>query len=126
MGHSCQDTLEYLETANLFIVSLDSERKWFSYHHLFSELLRQRLNRRHPDLETTLHLRASNWYAKEDLIDQAVSHILMAVGISNREIAEELVLAVSTIKTHLNHIYRKLDVNNRTQAVAKSQKLDLL
>jgi len=51
---------------------------------------------------------------------------LIAQGLSNREIAETLVLAVSTIKTHVNNIYRKLDVNSRTQAVAKSQQLGLI
>jgi LuxR family maltose regulon positive regulatory protein len=51
---------------------------------------------------------------------------LIADGLSNREIAEKLVVAVSTIKTHVNHIYRKLDVNNRTQAVVKSHQLGLL
>jgi len=39
-----QETLEYLEHANLFIVPLDNERRWYRYHHLFAELLRQRLH----------------------------------------------------------------------------------
>src|SRR5439155_20509173 len=41
---SGQETLEYLEHANLFIVPLDNERRWYRYHHLFADLLRQRLN----------------------------------------------------------------------------------
>ena len=41
---SGQETLEYLEHANLFIVPLDNERRWYRYHHLFAELLRQRLH----------------------------------------------------------------------------------
>ena len=40
---SGQETLEYLDRANLFIVPLDNERRWFRYHHLFADLLRQRL-----------------------------------------------------------------------------------
>ncbi len=40
---SGQKTLEYLERSNLFIVSLDDERRWYRYHHLFADLLRQRL-----------------------------------------------------------------------------------
>jgi LuxR family transcriptional regulator, maltose regulon positive regulatory protein len=38
---SGQETLEYLEHANLFIVPLDDERRWYRYHHLFADLLRQ-------------------------------------------------------------------------------------
>ena len=40
---SSQETLEYLEHTNLFIVSLDNERRWYRYHHLFADLLRHRL-----------------------------------------------------------------------------------
>ena len=40
-----QKTLEYLEHANLFIVPLDNERRWYRYHHLFGDLLCQRLGK---------------------------------------------------------------------------------
>jgi LuxR family maltose regulon positive regulatory protein len=51
---------------------------------------------------------------------------LIAAGLSNREIAEELVIAISTVKTHINNIYRKLDVSTRTQAVARAGRLKLV
>jgi LuxR family maltose regulon positive regulatory protein len=51
---------------------------------------------------------------------------LVAAGLSNREIAAELVIAVSTVKSHINHIYGKLDVKSRTQAVARGRLLGLL
>jgi LuxR family maltose regulon positive regulatory protein len=51
---------------------------------------------------------------------------LIATGLSNREIAQELVIAIGTVKSHINHIYGKLGVKNRTQAVARAQKLSLL
>ena len=51
---------------------------------------------------------------------------LIAAGLANREIAQELVVAVSTVKTHINHIYGKLDVKNRTQAVSRARSLGLL
>ena len=41
---SGQETLEYIERANLFLVPLDNERRWYRYHHLFADLLRQRLH----------------------------------------------------------------------------------
>jgi LuxR family maltose regulon positive regulatory protein len=71
-----QETLEYLERVNLFIVPLDSERHWYRYHHLFAELLRNRLARAYPDQITELHRRASDWYEHNDLPNDAVTHAL--------------------------------------------------
>jgi LuxR family maltose regulon positive regulatory protein len=51
---------------------------------------------------------------------------LVAAGRSNQEIARELVVALSTVKTHLNHIYAKLGVRSRTQALARANELRLL
>lgn len=51
---------------------------------------------------------------------------LVADGFNNREIAEKLFIGVNTIKTHINNIYRKLDVKSRTQAVARARELGLL
>jgi LuxR family transcriptional regulator, maltose regulon positive regulatory protein len=48
---------------------------------------------------------------------------LLAVGASNAELARELVVEQSTIKTHLIHLYEKLGVHNRTQAVARAHAL---
>ena len=51
---------------------------------------------------------------------------LIAAGLSNREIADRLIIAISTVKTHVNNIYRKLDVSKRTQAVARARELNML
>jgi LuxR family maltose regulon positive regulatory protein len=51
---------------------------------------------------------------------------LVASGLSNTEIALRLVVATSTVKTHLNHIFSKLDVQSRTQAIARARELGLL
>jgi LuxR family maltose regulon positive regulatory protein len=51
---------------------------------------------------------------------------LLVQGASNREIAQELVIALDTVKRHVSHIFSKLDVQNRTQAVRKARALALL
>jgi LuxR family maltose regulon positive regulatory protein len=51
---------------------------------------------------------------------------LLAVGLSNKEIAQTLVIAASTVKQHLKSIYGKLDVHSRTQAVARARELNIL
>jgi LuxR family maltose regulon positive regulatory protein len=51
---------------------------------------------------------------------------LVAAGYTNREIAQELVVAISTIKRHISNIYGKLGTGNRTQAVARARDLGLL
>jgi LuxR family maltose regulon positive regulatory protein len=46
--------------------------------------------------------------------------------LSNQEIADELVVALSTIKWHINNLYGKLGVGSRTQALARARELHLL
>lgn len=75
---SGQETLAYLERANLFIVPLDNERRWYRYHHLFGELLRQRLHQAQPDAIIDLHIRASSWYEAHDLDLEAFHHATAA------------------------------------------------
>jgi LuxR family maltose regulon positive regulatory protein len=50
----------------------------------------------------------------------------VADGRSNKEIADEMIMAVSTVKWYLRNIYGKLDVNRRTQALARARELNLL
>jgi LuxR family maltose regulon positive regulatory protein len=76
VGAHSQSMLEYLERNNLFVVSLDDGRHWYRYHHLFADLLRQRLQWERRDLVSTLHRRASEWYEQNGLIAEAVGHAL--------------------------------------------------
>jgi LuxR family maltose regulon positive regulatory protein len=73
---SGQKTLEYLEHANLFIVPLDAERRWYRYHHLFGDLLRQRLGK--PQEFAEFHLRASQWHAAKGDLGAAFHHAITA------------------------------------------------
>ena len=50
---------------------------------------------------------------------------LIIAGMSNREIAEQLIIGEGTVKTHINRIYGKLDVASRTQAIARARELGL-
>ena len=83
---SGQETLEYLERANLFIVPLDNERRWYRYHHLFADLLRQRLGQRLSPVEIAeYHRRASQWYEDHYLEIEAFQHAAAANDIERAE-----------------------------------------
>jgi ATP/maltotriose-dependent transcriptional regulator MalT len=73
-----QAMLEELERSNLFLIALDDERLWYRYHHLFADVLRNRLRQESPYLVSDLHSRAARWFASNNLIAQAVSHALAA------------------------------------------------
>ena len=51
---------------------------------------------------------------------------LIAAGLSNQEIANQLVISLATVKSHTSHIYTKLGVRNRTQALARARTLRVL
>ncbi|MFN2136421.1 MAG: tetratricopeptide repeat protein, partial [Candidatus Promineifilaceae bacterium] len=71
-----QDTLERLEQANLFVIPLDQERRWYRYHHLFAEVLRQRLQREQSSILPELHRRAREWFAQSGFAREAIDHAL--------------------------------------------------
>ena len=66
--------LHYLESNNLFLVSLDEERTWYRYHALFGELLRSQLVQAEPECVDDLHERAAGWYQTNGFILRAVEH----------------------------------------------------
>ncbi len=78
---SGQAMLEALEQANLFVVPLDDERRWYRYHYLFAEVLQSHLRRTTPMLMPELHLRASAWYEQHGLLTEAVQHALAASDV---------------------------------------------
>src|SRR5256884_2165532 len=85
---SGQATLEYLERANLFVVPLDNERRWYRYHHLFADLLRQRLHQSGAASSgevSELHRRASQWYEVHALEIDAFLHAAAANDVERAE-----------------------------------------
>jgi LuxR family maltose regulon positive regulatory protein len=70
--------LEELEHANLFIVPLDHEQRWYRYHALFAELLQAYLTQKNPGQIPVLHTRASAWFEEQGLIPDALRHSFAA------------------------------------------------
>jgi len=69
--------LKWLETSGLFVVSLDGQGKWFRYHHLFQQILLQRLkNQVTKEKICVFYSQASQWFAENDLIDEALHYSL--------------------------------------------------
>jgi len=67
-----------LEQANLFLIPLDYDGTWYRYHHLFAEVLRNRLRQSDQTRETVLYQRASDWCAAAGLLDEAMRYTLAA------------------------------------------------
>jgi hypothetical protein len=60
-----------MERANLFLIPLDEERRWWRYHNLFADLLRVNLQRLYPARVAELHRNAASWYERHELPAEA-------------------------------------------------------
>jgi LuxR family transcriptional regulator, maltose regulon positive regulatory protein len=76
--------------ANLFLIPLDDERRWFRYHHLFGGLLRHELTRTSPEQPAILHRRAAQWYEEHDDATEAIDH---AIASGDDALSSRLVAA---------------------------------
>ncbi len=91
--------LDWLERAEMFIISLDNQQEWYRYHHLFQELLQQRLSTEAaPGEVADLHRRASTWFEEQGLLDEALHHALAAgdLDLAARQM-------ISGLRDVLNH-----------------------
>jgi LuxR family transcriptional regulator, maltose regulon positive regulatory protein len=73
-----QAMLEQVERANLFLMPLDEQRRWWRYHHLFADLLQARLQQQRPGRMAELHRAAAAWCELHGLADDAIGHALAA------------------------------------------------
>jgi len=89
---AAQDMLEHLERSNLFIVPIGADRRWYRYHRLFSDVLRERLARTDAGAIPELHLRAARWYADNGMPESAIVH---ALSSGDMELAADLVSRVA-------------------------------
>ena len=77
-GEGSAAQLADLDRRNLFVVALDSRRRWYRYHPLFAELLRSRLDAEEPGTAVELHGRAAAWLARDGQIAEAIGHAIAA------------------------------------------------
>jgi LuxR family maltose regulon positive regulatory protein len=68
--------LETLNKNNMFIVPLDDEKHWYRYHHLFADLLKQRLQQKDQMLIIDIHNKACDWFEQNNMFNLAIEHAL--------------------------------------------------
>ena len=103
-----QTILEQLDADNLFVVPLDNQRRWYRYHRLFADLLRQRLQQAYPQRIPILHRRACQWFKEQNLLSEAFDHALAggdyATAVELAEQTAEDLLRHSEIATLINRV----------------------
>jgi LuxR family maltose regulon positive regulatory protein len=109
-GHSdARLHLDLLETLNLFIFSLDDDRRWYRYHHLFAEFLEQRLRDRDPESARQLQERASAWFEESGCTLEAIELALRAQAYGRAaRLLDELGLFDKGQVGTLEHLARRL------------------
>ena len=90
--------LEELGTRNIFLVPLDANHEWYRYHHLFLELLRNRLHLTKADAVPGLHKKASAWFESKGMLQEAIAH-----SISGRDFEKAAELAESAFLQRMSH-----------------------
>lgn len=96
-----QKLLEQISHANLFVIPLDSERRWYRYHHLFGDLLQARLEAERPQDIAELSLRASDWYEANGDPRQAVQYALKTEAYQQ---------AANLIERHITGRWQTVDI----------------
>lgn len=115
LDSSGQATLEHLERANLFIVPLDQERRWYRYHHLFADLLAYRLKQTlKPSEIQKLHSQASAWLEQNDLLEEAIHHALLGKD------DERAILMVERVARTMMFAGRVNDLRNWLEALPQA------
>jgi LuxR family maltose regulon positive regulatory protein len=96
-----QALLDELSNANLFVFSLDNERRWYRYHHLFKDLLLARLQWELPGLADELRRKASDWFETNGDAHLAVDYAIKA---------SEFDLAADLIEQHVAERWQNADI----------------
>jgi LuxR family transcriptional regulator, maltose regulon positive regulatory protein len=103
-----QGILDQLEHANLFLIPLDDEQRWYRYHQLFADLLRSRLQQTQPELLSRLRREASVWHEHNGFPAEAITYALAAEDYERAveliERVAETTLMQSEVATFLSWI----------------------
>ncbi len=105
-----QRILELLERSNLFLIPLDDERRWYRYHRLFKDLLRQQLRRAYAALLPGLHRRASEWYEGQDRLDEAIDHALLGGDFERAAQMMENAAQSTLMRSEVGNLLRWMDL----------------
>ena len=97
-GQGGSATIEALDRANLFIVALDDQRRWYRYHHLFGGVLQAHFAPEFPGEGPVLHRRASDWFEANGDRPAAIDHALLA-GDTGR-VADLVELAIPEMRRY--------------------------
>lgn len=92
-----RECMNYVESADLFLIPLDNHQEWYRYHHLFRGVLQRKLAEIMPEAEIReLNTRAAHWFFDHDLPNQAIYHALeandlpLAAGFMEQSLREVL------------------------------------
>lgn len=91
-GVPCKAMIEELDRTNLFVIPLDRQRRWYRYHHLFGDFLRDRLETEQPGRLAANYATAARWCAENGSVGEAISYAKRA---RDYDFAAELIAAAS-------------------------------
>ena len=121
-----QQMLDEIRKSNLFLIPLDTEGRWFRYHHLFAEVLHALLEQNHPEKITELHLKAAAWFESEGHFGEAVDHGLLSGDMVQ---AKDLFLKhwtpflyrgeIATVQRWLDALPEEIERNDPSIALAR-------
>ncbi len=77
-----RQTIDTLLQANLLIIPLDDQQQWLRYHHLFADFLHNRFLQQPDQQRIALRQRAIDWFASQNLLDEAIAHALAVEDFS--------------------------------------------
>jgi len=85
-----QEVLLEIEQQGLFLNNIDHERRWFQFHGLFAQYLKEHLQRRSPGLYKRVHKQAAEWFFDQELYEEAMDHAIAATDFDLATCAMDL------------------------------------